>query len=189
MPQGSSTPAAFDAAVASLSLHGDNASELARWMVSDDPSDSDLIFSLYGAAPKPAEAGAKTKGAKAAAAASPPPPVYLGEAFVNLQEMLRGKGDVQPSAPLTLIGADEATNEDVEIGEVSVRVTAVAALEQVLASLGVSAADQKGGAAAGGGSFDRSRDATPRGARGPSGSRDRSRDATPRGVRVPKGAR
>ena len=34
-----------------------------------------------------------------------PPAVYLGEAYINLQELLSERRDVSPSDPLTLLGS------------------------------------------------------------------------------------
>lgn len=78
-------PAAFNASVTRLPLDGANAAELTRLLHSSDWSDSDLIFSLHGAG---------SRGS-----------LYLGEAYVNLLEMLRTRADVAPHAPLTLVGS------------------------------------------------------------------------------------
>ena len=109
----------FDAQPASLPLHGASARELSSLMQSSDLSDADLIFSLFG----------QSEGV----ASSQQQPIYLGEAYVNLQELLRSKADVTQEMPLTLIGA----SEDVEIGTLAVSVSAVDALAKMLAAAGV----------------------------------------------------
>ena len=119
-------PVGFSEAPVTLRLEGSTARELSQLLSSSDPSDSDLIFSLFGAPDAPD--GGAAGGAQAA--------LYLGEAYVNLQEMLRETADVLPSTPLPLVGS-APDDTDVEIGALSVSVTAVGALRAMLAASGL----------------------------------------------------
>lgn len=97
-----------------LTLQGKVTADLVKIMRSPDLSDSDLIFSLFGAAESSSSSA-----------------FYLGEAYVNLQECVRERTDVHPGTPLTLIGSG-VDGSDVTIGSISVSVKPVSALLQLL---------------------------------------------------------
>jgi len=111
-------PLRFDAPPTTLDLRGgQQAAELATLLLSsdDEENESDVVFSLFGAA----------------ANAPPQSALYLGEAFVNLHEVVSAGADVAPGAPLQILGTD-AKGNDVAIGSLRVTVNAVHAIRSLL---------------------------------------------------------